>query len=66
MPDAACAAKRSIMLPRVPMPFWHIVKFLCSTVYQIQILVFLFSLGGCHRAREGPQLEVATYATVPA
>ncbi len=26
MPDSASAAKRSIMLPRAPMPFLHIVK----------------------------------------
>ncbi len=29
------AAKRSIMLPRAPMPFWHIVKVVWSSVYQI-------------------------------
>ncbi len=38
MPDAPFAAERSIMLPRAPMPFWHIVKVVCSSVYQIQIL----------------------------
>ncbi len=30
--------KRSIILPRAPVPFWHIVKVVCSSVYQIQIL----------------------------
>ncbi len=38
MPDAASAAKRSIMLPMPPMPFWHIVKDVCSSVYQIKLL----------------------------
>ncbi len=59
MPDAASTAKRSIMLPRAPMPFWHIVKVVCSSVYEIKILCdegifwyFVFFLGGCHRARE--------------
>ncbi len=60
MPDAASTAKRSIMLPRAPMPFWHIVKVVCSSVYQIKILFdegifwhFVFFLDGCHWAREG-------------
>ncbi len=48
------AAKRSIMLLRAPMPFWHIVKVVCTSVYQIKTLcdeVFFFSGGGslvCH------------------
>ncbi len=41
------AAKRSIMLPRAPMPFWHIVKVVCSSVYQIKILGGRVSLV-CH------------------
>ncbi len=60
MPDAASTAKRSIMLPRAPMPFWHIVNVVCSSVYQIQILFdegifwhFVFFLDGCHWPREG-------------
>ncbi len=43
------AAKRSIMLLRAPMPFWHIVKVVCTSVYQIKTLcdeVFVFFLGG--------------------
>ncbi len=32
MPESASAAKRSIMLPMAPMPFWHIVKVVCSSV----------------------------------
>ncbi len=50
MPDAASAAKRSIMLPIAPMPFWHIVKVVCSSVYQIKIMcndgLFFFWRGG--------------------
>ncbi len=52
MPDAASAAKRSIMLPSAPMPFWHIVKVVCSSVYQIKILCdegFLIGGGGLYR-----------------
>ncbi len=32
MPESASAAKRSVMLPMAPMPFWHIVKVVCSSV----------------------------------
>ncbi len=55
MPDAASAAKRSFMLPRGPMPFWHNVKVFFSSVYQIKILCdegFFWGGGGvslvCH------------------
>ncbi len=34
----ASAANRSTMLPRALMSFWHIVKVVCSSVYEIQIL----------------------------
>ncbi len=27
------------MLPRAPMPFWHIVKVVCSSVYQTKMLL---------------------------
>ncbi len=37
-PCQTSAAKRSIMLSRAPMHLWHIVKVVCSSVYQIQIL----------------------------
>ncbi len=41
-PDAASAAKRSIMLPMAPMPFSRIgirdYGVVCSSVYQIKIL----------------------------